>query len=72
MCIISENVMVIVEQMQEVLQQQAHELQVLGARIAALETQLQFESARGQTAEQERRGLIQTPGEQWKRTLATP
>ena len=54
--------MATVEQMQEVLQQQAHELQVLGARIPALETQLQFESARAQTAEQERRGLILTLG----------
>ena len=44
------------EQMQEALQQ----LQVQGARIAALETQLQIESARAQTAEQERRFLIQT------------
>ena len=42
------------EQMQEVLQQQQHELQVLTARMAAMETQLQFESARAQTAEQER------------------
>ena len=48
------------EQMQEVLQQQQHELQVLGARIAALETQLQIESARAQTAEQERSALIHT------------
>ena len=39
-----------------------HELQVLGARIAALENQLQFESARAQTAEQERSALIQTLG----------
>ena len=48
------------EQMQEVLQQQQHELQVLGARIAALQTQLQIESARAQTAEQERSALIHT------------
>ena len=50
--------MAIAEQMQEALQQ----LQVLGARIAALETQLQLESARAQTAEQERSGFIQTLG----------
>ena len=54
--------MATVEQMQEALQQQQHELQVLGARIAALETQLQFESARAQQAEQERSALIQTLG----------
>ena len=50
------------EQMQEALQQQQHELQVLGARMAALETQLQFESARAQTAEQEGSVLIQSMG----------
>ena len=50
------------EQMQEALRQQQHELQVLGARIAALETLLQFESARAQQAEQERSTLIQSPG----------
>ena len=50
------------EQMQEPLRQQQHELQVLGARIAAPENQLQFESARAQTAEQERSALIQTLG----------
>ena len=44
------------EQMKETLQQ----LQLLGARIAALEAQLQIESARAQTAEQERSALIQT------------
>ena len=44
------------EQMQEALQQ----LQAQGARIAALETQLLIESARAQTAEQERSALIQT------------
>ena len=38
------------EQMQEALQQ----IQVLTARMAALERQLQFESARAQKAEQER------------------
>ena len=58
----SENVMATAEQMQEALQQQQHELQVLGARIAALETQLQFESARAQQAEQERSTLIQSLG----------
>ena len=42
--------------MQEALQQ----LQVLGARTTALEAQLQIESARAQTAEQERSALIQT------------
>ena len=50
------------EQMQEALQQ----LQVLTARIAALETaleiQLRFEAARAQTAEQERSTLIQSMG----------
>ena len=56
MCIDSENVMATAEQMQEALQQ----LQVLTARIAALETQLQFESARAHTAEQERSALIQS------------
>jgi len=44
------------EQMQEALKQ----IQVLGARVAALETQLQIESARGQKAEQERSALIQS------------
>ena len=52
------------EQMQEALQQ----LQAQGARIAALETQLQIESARAQTAEQERSALIQTHvQEAWSR-----
>ena len=54
----SENVMATAEQMQEAFQQ----LQVLTARIAALETQLQFESAQAQTAEQERSTLIQSMG----------
>ena len=44
------------EQVQETLQQ----LQAQGARIAALEAQLQIESARTQTAEQGRSALIQT------------
>ena len=44
------------EQMQESLQQ----LQAQAARIASLETQLQIESARGQTAVPERSALIQT------------
>ena len=44
------------EQMQEALQQN----QMLTARVTTLETQLQFESARAQTAEQERSALIQT------------
>ena len=46
------------EQVQEALQQ----LQARGARIAALETQLQFEQTRAMTAEQERSALIQTLG----------
>ena len=44
------------EQMQEALQQ----IQMLTVRMAALEAQLQIESARAQTAEQERSALIQT------------
>ena len=44
------------EQMQEALQQ----IQMLTARITTLETQLQFESARAQTTEQDRSSLIQT------------
>ena len=44
------------EQVQEALQQ----LQAQGARIAALETQLQIEQTRATTAEQERSALIQT------------
>ena len=56
LCINSENVVATAEQMQEALQHQQHEL------IAALETQLQFESARAQTTEQERCALIQTLG----------
>ena len=55
MCIDSENVMATAEQMQEALQQ----IHMLGARVAALGTQLQIESARGQKAEQERSALIQ-------------
>ena len=58
LCIDSENAMATAEQMQEALQQ----LQVLGARIAALETQLQLDSARAQTAERERSALTQTLG----------
>ena len=58
LCIDSENVLATAEQMQEALQQ----LQVQGARIAALEAQLHIESARAQTAEQERSALIQTLG----------
>ena len=50
--------MATVEQMQEALQQ----IQMLTARLTTLETQLQFESARAQTAEQERAALIQTLG----------
>ena len=52
------------EEMQEALQQ----LQAQGARIAALETQLQIESARAQTAEQERSALIQTLDDDTPRT----
>ena len=48
--------MAIAEQMLDTFQQ----LQVQGARIAALEAQLQIESARAQTAEKERSALIQT------------
>ena len=44
--------------MQEALQQ----LQVLTGRIATLETQLQFESARAQTGERERSALIESLG----------
>ena len=44
------------EQMQEELSQ----IQVLTVRVAALKAQLQIESARAQTAEQERSALIQT------------
>ena len=44
------------EQMQEAL----HQLQVLTARIETLETQVQSESARAPTAEQERSALIQS------------
>ena len=44
--------------MQEALQQ----IQVLTTLMAALETQLQFESARAQQAEQERSALIQSLG----------
>ena len=50
--------MATVEQMQEAFQQQQHELQVLTARTAAMETQLQFETARAHQAEQERSRLI--------------
>ena len=39
------------------------QIQVLGARIAALETQLQIESARAQKAEQERSALIRALAE---------
>ena len=50
------------EQMQELLQQQQHELQVLTARMAAMETQLQNETARAHQAEQERSRLIENMG----------
>ena len=58
LCIDSENVMATAQQMQEALLQS----QVLTARMAALETQLPFESARAQKAEQERSTLIQSMG----------
>ena len=51
-----KKIMATAEQMQEALQQ----LQVQGARIAALEALLQIKSTRAQTAEQERSALIQT------------
>ena len=50
------------EQMQEAFQQQQHELQVLTARMAAMETQLQFRTARAHQAEQERGRLIDNMG----------
>ena len=50
------------EQVQEAFQQQQHELQVLTARVAAMETQLQFETARAHQAEQERSRLIENMG----------
>ena len=46
------------EQVHEALQQ----LQAQGARVAALETQLQIEQTRAMAAEQERSTLIQTLG----------
>ena len=53
-----EKITATAEQAQEALQQ----LQAQGTRIAALETQLRFESARARTAEQERSALIRTLG----------
>ena len=50
------------EQMQEAFQQQQHEVQVLTARMAAMETQLQFRTARAHQAEQERSRLIDNMG----------
>ena len=44
------------------MRQQQHELQVLTARMAAMETQLQFETARAHQAEQEGSTLIQSMG----------
>ena len=55
-CATTSSQMATAEQMQEALQQ----IQILTARVTTLETQLQFESARAQTAEQERSALIQT------------
>ena len=54
------------ERMQEALQQ----LQVLTARVAALETQLQFEPARAQTAEQEREARRSKLWERFEQTEA--
>ena len=54
--------MAIAEQMQEAFQQQQHELQVLTARMAAMETQMQFETARAHKAEHERSRLIENLG----------
>ena len=50
------------EQMQEAFQQQQHELQVLTARVAAMASQLQFETARAHQVEQERSKLVQSMG----------
>ena len=50
------------EQMQEAFQKQQHELQVLTARVAAMETQLQFQTARAHQAEQERSRLMENMG----------
>ena len=50
------------DQMHELRQQQQHELQVLTARMAAMETQLQYETARAHQAEQERSRLIEKMG----------
>ena len=55
-------VMATAEQMQEAFQQQQHELQVLTARMAAMETQLQFETARAHKAEHGRSRLIENMG----------
>ena len=50
------------EQMQEAFQQQQHELQVLTARMAAMETRLQIETDRAHKAEHERSRLIENMG----------
>ena len=44
----------------EQMQEELFQIQVLTVRVAALKGQLQIESARAQTAEQERSALIQT------------
>ena len=54
--------MAIGEQMQEAFQQQKHEFQVLIARLAAMGTQLQFQTAQAHHAEQERSRLIENMG----------
>ena len=54
--------MAIGEEMQQAFQQQQHEFQVLTARMAAMETQLQFQTARVHQAEQERSRLIENRG----------
>ena len=59
------------EQMQEAFQQQQHDLQVLTARMAAMETQLQFETARAHHAEQERSMLIGNLGSMRMNGLTT-
>ena len=50
------------KQMQEAFQQQQHELQVLTASMAAMETQLQFQTVQAHQAEQERSRLIENMG----------
>ena len=68
---IGKVVMATGEQMQELLQPQQQELQVLTARMAAMEAQLQYETARAHQAEQERSRLIEKM-DQCESTVATP